>query len=200
VKARKLISRIFLILTLAVVLIVLVGGCAKSLPGITGATKMTVKGEGSYAAFSVKELAVKAKIIVRGKVISQGQSFEFKIGKGEAVLLATPITIQVTEWIKGDPRSDTVIFNKMGGETATRIMAPITAPLKEADDVILCLSADGYSLGPDSLFKIQKDGSVVVENFQLPEHEGFKNGKRTSVIQADELISELKKELKQASD
>lgn len=198
---RNLSKNTFLVLSFVAMLLSLSCGCSKN-PLITSDfTKTVIQGNGSYVAYSVEELAANAHTIVRGTVVSKGESFELIFGKS-SVVLATPITVKVTEWIKGDQASDTVIFNKMGGETATKIMAEISPTLNEADDVILCLSADGYALGPDSIFRIQKDNLVAVMYYQSPELECFKDWETPSqidlseLIEVNELISEFAKWLR----
>lgn len=180
------------ILTSLVLLLTIISGCSSN-NNLPNATKTVIEGNASFASYSIEELAQQAHTIVRGIVISKGNPFEIRFGSD--TVPATPFTIKVTVWIKGDKNTDVVVYNQLGGETEKHIMKPLFDQLSISDDVIICLLADGLDFGPDAIFKIS-DSLTTIQDYQIPDYEGLSSDKKSTSILADDLIGEFIKWMK----
>ncbi len=191
-KNRIYFQTILVVLIVAAMSVVSLSGCTVGLSSAPEPSKTDITGFGSYPALGIEELASMADVIVRGKVVGRGEPFELHFSE-RTFIVVTPVTIQVTEWIKGKQDTDTITYNEIGGETATQIMKPNSIPLPKAADVILCLR-DSLDFGPDTVFVVQDD-KVVVQDYQMPELDSIKEGNSSASIKADDLIAALKKAL-----
>lgn len=123
-----------------------------------------------HPAYTLETMTEAAETIVHGTVIEKGESFihtsETNTGRIiESVF--TPITISVTDCLKGDA-TETVVYNQRGGEIENKIYEfNDGGEVEVGEEVILFLNEVNVTWGGQGVYKIE-DGNTTVENRMLP--------------------------------
>ncbi|MBB3108097.1 hypothetical protein FHS18_000125 [Paenibacillus phyllosphaerae] len=149
----------------------------------------------SYPYFETEQLMGEAEVVAHGVVKQRGKTEIVKIpvtteidvtkeNEGKFVEnVETPITIEVTEIIKGKEKKKNIIYMEEGGELEDRIVEPDGGFLQEGDEVVVFLTEGGHSWGKQGVLRVNKtDNSVVVQE-----------NKQEKKLKIDELKTKLKK-------
>ena len=135
-----------------------------------------------YNGYTSYESAInKAEMVVYGEIVEIGEPFIFNGGIEEHVIkyYYTPIVIKVTEWIKGDDGSSTVIYHALGAEMEDVIYdyeAFDTLDFKKGDKLLVFLK-ENQSIGPDCVIGEDENGIATrstldqrMPNYPLEKH------------------------------
>ncbi|QGQ96540.1 hypothetical protein EHS13_17430 [Paenibacillus psychroresistens] len=144
--------------------------------------KPVVHSSAVYTYIEMEDLIQQAEVVVNGIVKERGESQIVKIpistemdvtNENEGKFLEnveTPITIEVTEYIKNKENKSTIIYWEEGGELSDKIVMPDHGFLQKGDEIILFLNESGHSWGAQGVLKV-KDGKVsLLENKQDKEY------------------------------
>lgn len=135
--------------------------------------KTVVQVDALYPKQTIESLAQEAETIVCGQVTGIGEAYLERVyladGSGDYVEDPyTPITITVEDCLKGDSSLETVVYNQSGGEFADVVYKTNDgAEVETGDNILIFLSADGYTWGGQSVYFIE-DGMTTIRNDMLP--------------------------------
>lgn len=132
-------------------------------------TKETVViGSASWLSYTFETAAEQAATIVYGEVMEKGEMQGSRSSEYQ-----TEVAVDVIEWVKGDVRSDQIIFWEMGGETKTQIytVEGIT-PVQIGERYVFFLNEYGAFLNPRTLVPVI-DGEISTSKALSPETETF---------------------------
>lgn len=169
-KSRNIVCSLTRIIGACFICFLILSGCSSNETNRN--SKIVTTGSGSYPEFTLSQLVNQSAAIVRGEVVSRGVPFEKVIDSQSAeklILVYTPITIKVKEWIKGDNAQDEIVFNEPGGETNDRVMIVEDYKLQVSDEVIIFLNPVGVSWGEQGVYHVLKDRTIGVCAHLVPD-------------------------------
>lgn len=129
-----------------------------------------------YPEFDMPSLTNTATYIVRAKVENVGDTIlkELPVSLTEnpeestetISYPVTPITLHITDFIKGNTDNQTLIYYEDGGTTSSYIQLPNGYSLDNDMDIILFLNEDGYCWGEQSMFPVI-DNKVILNEMAV---------------------------------
>jgi len=148
-----------------------------------------------YPALDLKQILAKSPRIIRGTVIARGESFEKSFGDSDRPIdmIYTPVTLRVNQWIYGESSGDTIVYDEVGGETATKTMDSNSTKLNLADQVVIFLNADGYLMLPYNIYPVGVDQTIRIPAFICPDMKSSADAEGLVRLSVDDFMVQVEK-------
>lgn len=185
--SRQLIKQKILVVTLVVVLVGIFVVFVYILEKNSIKKETVVIGSTSWLSYTFETAAEQATTIVYGEVAEKGEMQGSRPSEYQ-----TEVTVDVIEWVKGDTKSDQIVFLEVGGETKTKIytVEGIT-PVQIGERYVFFLNQYGAFLNPRTLVPVI-DEEISINKSLSPETATFTNDITTDVISVHDYLDAIR--------
>lgn len=145
---------------LAIMLLFALAACQK-----TTNEKTIVKSGALWPEFTFEEACDQAQTIVIGTVSNVAAAKEYRLnvpGPKESYNAYTDITIKIEEMLKGEVRTESIVYTQSGGETKDTIyVLDGIEPFGKGDRVLIFLNERNSTLSPSFRFVIDDNSNIL---------------------------------------